>query len=51
MTQFADDLLTLAGIGVVVYAAFQVNRTAGLFALGGALILVGLAIGRAGGKG
>lgn len=48
--QFADDILTLAGIGVVVYAAFQLHPIAGMFSLGAALILAGVALARAAGR-
>lgn len=49
--QFADDLLTVAGIGVIVTASFQLHPIAGMYSLGVALILVGIALARVGGKG
>lgn len=47
--QYADDLLTLAGLGVIVYASYQIHPVAGVYSLGGALILVGFALARVSG--
>ena len=47
--QYADDMLTLAGIGVIVYASYQVHPIAGIYTLGAALILCGLALARVSG--
>lgn len=50
LSQYADDVLTLAGIGMMVYAAFGWHRLAGLVAMGAALCLVGYGVARMGGR-
>lgn len=47
LKKYGDDVLTLSGIAVIVYAAFLFNRLAGLFALGVALILAGYLVAQA----
>lgn len=47
LLQYADDLLTVAGIGVIVCATFQLNRIAGLYAVGAALVLCGYGVAKA----
>lgn len=37
-----DDLLILAGLGVIVYTNFRVNEIIGLYSLGAALLAMGL---------
>ena len=49
LTQYADDLLTLAGLGVIVWASYLLHPIAGLYALGAALVLAGMAVGKAAG--
>ncbi len=38
-----DDLLILAGIGVMVHTTFRVNEIIGAYSLGAALLAMGLA--------
>jgi len=49
LIQYADDLLTLAGLGVIVWASYLLHPIAGLYALGLSLVLVGMAVGKAAG--
>lgn len=43
---YADDLLIIAGLGVAVLATFRLGVTAGLYALGAALVILGAVLAR-----
>lgn len=46
IADFIEDILILAGLIVINYAAFQINEVAGLFTVGATLLLVGFTIAR-----
>lgn len=48
LAAYAEDLLIVAGLGVIVWASFLVSRVAGLYTLGAALVTMGLALAWAG---
>lgn len=46
LADYAEDLLIVAGLGVVVWASFLVSVVLGLYTLGAVLIVVGLLLAR-----
>jgi len=51
LADYAEDLLIVAGLGVIVYASFLVHRILGLYVLGAVMVGVGWVLARGlGGK-
>lgn len=52
LADYAEDLLIMAGLGVIVWASFLVSLVLGLYTLGVMLVVAGLllAIGVVGGR-